>query len=321
MLAMQTVEAALQITRAIERSAPVAPLTKPDASPVTVADFSVQGLVAARLSHHFASDDLVAEEDADALRRPGGADLRARVLHVVRQVDPAIELDDLLDGIDRGRAHAGRRFWALDPVDGTKGLLRGGQYVIALALVVDGVVELGVLGCPRLSGSDGGSTSPEPVRGEGGLAVAVRGRGSWWSASGRASLSRLSVSGVDDPKKARVLRSFEAAHGDVARFDRTLVVLGVDTPPILMDSQAKHVVLAGGRADLLLRFPAAAGGPDAIWDQAAGSLMVEEAGGRVTDLGGHRLDFSAGRHLRRNDGVVASNGLLHDAVLDAVRSS
>jgi tRNA nucleotidyltransferase (CCA-adding enzyme) len=86
-----------------------------------------------------------------------------------------------------------------------------------------------------------------------------------------------------------------------------------------MDSQAKHVVIASGGADVLLRFPSEKGGHDAIWDQAAGSLLIEEAGGRVTDLRGRTLDFSAGRHLLYNEGLIASNGLLHDAALAAVR--
>jgi hypothetical protein len=57
----------------------------------------------------------------------------------------------------------------------------------------------------------------------------------------------------------------------------------------------------------------------AIWDQAAGALLVEEAGGRVSDLHGLPLDFTTGRHLLRNTGLIASNGLLHDAVLGVVR--
>jgi 3'(2'), 5'-bisphosphate nucleotidase len=88
-----------------------------------------------------------------------------------------------------------------------------------------------------------------------------------------------------------------------------------------MDSQAKHVVIASGSADVLLRFPSATGVHEAIWDQAAGSLLIEEAGGRVTDLLGQTLDFSAGRRLSHNRGLVVSNGLLHDALLTAVRRS
>jgi 3'-phosphoadenosine 5'-phosphosulfate (PAPS) 3'-phosphatase len=86
-----------------------------------------------------------------------------------------------------------------------------------------------------------------------------------------------------------------------------------------MDSQAKHAVIASAAADVLLRFPTQRGVHDAIWDQAAGSVIIEEAGGCVTDLAGRRLDFSAGRYLSRNAGLVATNGVLHDAVLNAVR--
>jgi 3'(2'), 5'-bisphosphate nucleotidase len=82
-----------------------------------------------------------------------------------------------------------------------------------------------------------------------------------------------------------------------------------------MDGQAKQVLLAAGAAELLMRIPMDPDYREAIWDQAAGSLLVEEAGGRVTDLEGSPLDFTTGRRLLRNRGLVASNCLLHDAVL------
>jgi 3'(2'), 5'-bisphosphate nucleotidase len=86
-----------------------------------------------------------------------------------------------------------------------------------------------------------------------------------------------------------------------------------------MDSQAKHAVIAAGQAELLIRLPATREFRDTIWDQAAGSLIVEEAGGRVTDLHGIPLDFAAGRRLARNEGVLASNGRIHATVVDAIR--
>jgi len=49
-------------------------------------------------------------------------------------------------------------------------------------------------------------------------------------------------------------------------------------------------------------------------------LVVEEAGGRVTDLRGQPLDFTRGRQLTANFGVLASNGQLHQAALDAIRA-
>ena len=59
---------------------------------------------------------------------------------------------------------------------------------------------------------------------------------------------------------------------------------------------------------------------ETIWDHAAGSLIVEEAGGRVTDLQGVALDFTTGRKLTKNRGIIATNGPFHDQVLDAVKS-
>jgi len=86
-----------------------------------------------------------------------------------------------------------------------------------------------------------------------------------------------------------------------------------------MDSQAKHVTVAAGASDLQIRFPPHPEFHDAVWDQAAGSLLIEEAGGQITDLAGSPLDFTTGRRLRRNTGMVASNGFLHSAALEGIR--
>ena len=87
-----------------------------------------------------------------------------------------------------------------------------------------------------------------------------------------------------------------------------------------MDSQAKYALLASGKAELFLRPPPpeSPGEGAKIWDHAAGSLIVHEAGGRVTDLDGRPLDFGSGRTLSRNRGVVASNGRIHDEALSVL---
>jgi 3'(2'), 5'-bisphosphate nucleotidase len=129
------------------------------------------------------------------------------------------------------------------------------------------------------------------------------------------------VSSQGDAAAARVLRSFEEQHGDWARFDRALRFLGSKVPPLPMDSQAKHVALAAGAGDLLIRFPPQRDFRDAIWDCAAGSILIEEAGGRVTDVAGRTFDFTTGRRLLRNEGLLASNGLLHDTALAAIQNT
>jgi 3'(2'), 5'-bisphosphate nucleotidase len=119
------------------------------------------------------------------------------------------------------------------------------------------------------------------------------------------------------------LRSFEADHTDVAKLDQIAAILGVREPPLRMDSQAKSLLLAAGEGELIFRLlsPRRPDYTERIWDQAAGALLVEEAGGRVTDLAGEALDFRAGRTLERNIGVLASNGWLHEAALEAIRQA
>jgi 3'(2'), 5'-bisphosphate nucleotidase len=329
-LAAETVRDAVGFVRTVQDTSPRA-LTKADASLVTVVDFALQALLASRLERDFPGDPIVAEEDATALRVPAADALAREVVEVVKQVVPGANPEQVLTWIDRGRGTCGYRFWTLDPIDGTKGLLRGGQYVIALALVIDGQVQIAVIGCPRLLVTTGLDSSAVPVDSlaravvvsleddtDGGVVVAVRDRGAWWMSLRGGVLMRLSVSTETNPTRARALHSYEAGHADVRQFHRTLQTLGTHAPPILMDSQAKHVLLAAGAAELLLRLPIDRAYHEAIWDQAAGSLIIEEAGGRVTDIEGRSLDFTTGRRLLRNTGLVASNSLLHEAVLDVI---
>ena len=73
-------------------------------------------------------------------------------------------------------------------------------------------------------------------------------------------------------------------------------------------------------AALYLRLPSKkyADYREKIWDHAAGALIVEEAGGRVTDMNGRDLDFASDYRMRDNRGVVVSDGLRHAAALEAL---
>jgi 3'(2'), 5'-bisphosphate nucleotidase len=136
------------------------------------------------------------------------------------------------------------------------------------------------------------------------------------------TFTELSVSERGDPTQARVLRSFAAEHTDTDKVDQLTASLGTSYPPILMDSAAKYAILAAGGGDLLFRLisPQKPEYVESIWDQAVGYLLVTEAGGRVSDLTGRDLDFSCGRKLHANVGVLASNGLLHAVALEALKA-
>jgi 3'(2'), 5'-bisphosphate nucleotidase len=332
-LALEAVIRAAGLCRQVQ-SEMVRPLTsqKPDRSPVTVADYGSQAIVCRSLAAAFPDDPIVAEEKSAALRRPDEAKMLKFVTRYVRRVLPGAAPTDICDWIDHGQAAPAARFWALDPVDGTKGFLRGDQYAVALALIVDGQVQVGALACPNLTpdsspekGEENGSLPCSYGGGQGGggvVFVAVRGQGAaMLPLDGGGPPRLIHVASLADPAAARFAESFEATHSDQATQEALARALGI-TRVLRMDSQAKYGIVARGEAALYLRLPS----PDApdyrekIWDHAAGALLVEEAGGRVTDALGVDLDFSAGKKLFRNRGVIASNGQLHEAILSALAS-
>jgi 3'(2'), 5'-bisphosphate nucleotidase len=317
--AIQIVRQASKLVKLVQAELITPALTKDDRSPVTVADFASQALVGRALTETFPDDPLVGEEGSSDLRKPEGQLSLEQITQFVSSFAPEATSDRICEWIDRGAGHTASRYWTLDPIDGTKGFLRGDQYAVALALISDGQVQIGVLGCPNIK--DG--YQPD-AGGPGTLAVAVRGEGAWiTSLEGDSSnLHRVNVSNTTNPAHARLLRSFESGHTNINQIDFLSEELGVAVEPVRMDSQAKYMLLAVGKGELYLRLlsPKQPDYREKIWDQAAGSLIVEEAGGKVSDLNGKDLDFTAGRKLHNNRGILASNSYLHGKALQALQA-
>ncbi|MCJ7703214.1 MAG: 3'(2'),5'-bisphosphate nucleotidase [Anaerolineales bacterium] len=311
--AIEAVRTASTLVKMIQAEMVSPALTKDDRSPVTVADFAAQALVGHLLTESFPQDALIGEEDSATLRTPGESSTLERITSFMDRFVPGATPGLVCDWIDRGSAEAAPRYWTLDPIDGTKGFLRGDQYAVAQALFYAGQVQVGVLGCPKLALGDT----------EGVVLAAARGQGTWMTAiEGESHFRQVQVSPQVDPTQARLLRSFESGHTNVSQIDIFAQELGVTTDPVRMDSQAKYAVLAAGGGEIYLRLLSAnrLDYREKIWDQAAGSIVIEEAGGRVTDLQGKHLDFSRGRTLAQNRGICATNGVLHAQTLAALKA-
>ena len=319
--ALESVRRAAALAAAIQGEMVSEALTKDDRSPVTVADFAAQAVVGNLLERTFPGELLVGEERAEVLRSPQEQKTLERITAFVSRVIPGITPEGVCDSIDRGVDEPGENYWTLDPIDGTKGFLRRAQYACALAYVERGQVVLGVLGCPNLT-----PDLQESAEGGGSLLIASRGAGSWIASLDadldESGFRRLAVSSQSDPGEARLLRSYESGHTDGDLVDAFQVELGGKADPVRMDSQSKYALLASGKGEIYLRLlsPSKPNYREKIWDQAAGSIIVEEAGGKVTDLDGKQLDFGQGRTLRNNRGICASNGILHDRALLALRA-
>jgi 3'(2'), 5'-bisphosphate nucleotidase len=321
--ALMAVRMATRVCRAVQAGIAPDALEKRDRSPVTVADYASQAAVCHVLAAMFPRDPVVGEENADDLRDAQGEVFRSRVQLELAAIDVHGDDRTILGWIDHGAADvadpATQRFWTLDPIDGTKGFLRKEQYAISLALIEQGAVRLGVLACPNLFAKPGDDTR------RGVMFYAVRGGGtaSDWIDGSSVDRGRwkLRVSSTRDPVETRFCESVESGHTSHGWSSRVAVQLGTTAEPLRLDSQAKYATVARGEADVYLRLPTRPGYREKIWDHAGGTIVVEEAGGRVTDVDGQPLDFTRGRELSANRGVVVTNGTLNTAVLDAVRAT
>jgi len=315
---IDAVRQAGRLVRRVQREMVSPALTKNDRSPVTVGDFAAQALVASMLQRLFPADPLVAEENAAALMSETDHETLTQVTAFVSSVIGEVGPEEVCRLINRGNSDGAARFWTLDPIDGTKGFLRGEQYAVALALIEKGEVTLGALGCPNLN-----PRGEQDMGGAGSVFVAKRGEGTWVSTldDDSSSFERVLVSKNAEITTARLLSSVESGHTNRGKIDELVEDLNIQAEPVRMDSQAKYAVLASGGGELLVRLlsPSMPNYEEKIWDQAAGAIVVEEAGGRVTDLQGQILDFSQGRTLAKNRGVLVSNGHLHDAVLEGLK--
>jgi 3'(2'), 5'-bisphosphate nucleotidase len=339
-VAQLAVQRASILTKKVFHEKAKGTISKDDASPVTIGDFGAQALIIHAIKKNFPDDEVVGEEEASTLRE--NSKLAEQIWALVdgtRLSDESAEKilggpieskGAMLDAIDAGNSAGGNkgRIWALDPIDGTKGFLRGGQYAVCLALMVDGDVKVGVLGCPNLPLDNSALLTAESgvdqtdTEGKGVLFAAVEGHGATSSPLGTAGLEKsqpIHMRPAIDLTQATFCESVEAGHSSHGDQHEIATKLGITKASVRMDSQAKYGSIARGAGDIYLRLPVRADYQEKIWDHAAGDLIVREAGGQVTDTLGRRLDFSKGRTLAENKGVVAAPKAVHGKVLEAVK--
>ncbi|WCJ26921.1 3'(2') 5'-bisphosphate nucleotidase [Euphorbia peplus] len=331
-------------------------LEKIDETPVTVADFGVQALISLELSKSFPSIPLVAEEDSGYLRANNLVDA---VVTVVTDKASAnnkpLEDDDVLEAIDRGGKNATvyctkpATYWVLDPIDGTKGFVKGNRalYVVGLALVVEGEIVLGVMGCPNwvddisYKSSSNCQGNENIISKFGVVMVAHAGCGTWTrglldildrSAKAQDGWTKCIVDRCDSVPKARFCTTERQKWEGLplsALFSGTYDPESVGNKEVLLlsmccGSLSKYLMVASGRASVYIQ----ATRPTKIiqaWDHAVGIICVHEAGGKVSDWEGTEIDFGADQTARRvlypSGGFLVTNGNIHAQLLDMLAST
>ena len=184
--------------------------------------------------------------------------------------------------------HEGRQ-WVIDPIDGTKNFVRGVPvWATLISLLVDGEPVVGVISAPALARRW--------------YAAAESGA---WRSFNSGSPKKLSVSGVESLTDASL--SFSSLEGWAERGLReNFIALSDETWRLRgYGDFFSYCLVAEGAVDI------AAEPEVSLWDLAALSVLVTEAGGRFTSL--------AGEDGPHGGDAIATNGLLHDAALGAIR--
>lgn len=309
---------AMRISKTIQEELTCADsITKPDKSPVTIADFTAQAIICRILNENFPGIHIVAEESSDALKKPENEETLKKILHYItidEKIKKILNEENLFQSVDLGcKEPIDNMFWTLDPIDGTKGFLRREQFAIALALIVKGEVKLGILGCPNLILQESESSS-------GCLLHAKKGKGAKLLEVEIGKRKNIGISSIFNTEKMRFVESYVSSHSNMEMQLQIARILKMKRDPVRMDSQVKYGVVAAGNAEIYLRIPHPKT-PDyreKIWDHAAGSIILEEAGGVVTDIFGKKLDFSRGKTLKDNRGIFASVPSIHDRILGII---
>jgi histidinol-phosphatase len=246
--------------------------------------------------------ELADAADAITLSRFGAVDLAVESkpdLTPVSDADVAVEQairstlaarrpEDAVLGEEDGETGTGPRRWVIDPVDGTKNFVRGVPvWASLIALQEDGVVTAGVVSAPALGRR-------------------------WWAARGLgahtggslASSRRLRVSAVTELADASVAYSSLTGWEEQGRLPGLLQLSRDVWRTRAYGDFWSHMMVAEGAVDASFE-------PEvSLWDLAPLQVVVEEAGGRFTDL--------SGRAGPDGGSAVCSNGLLHDRVLAAL---
>ncbi|CAF1707281.1 SAL2 phosphatase-like isoform X1 [Brassica napus] len=306
--------------------------TKSDRTPVTAADFGSQALVSIVLERELqpATFSLVAEEETGELRKQGSEVFLEGITKLVKDTlaseesyadSPPLSTEDVLNAIDCGKSEGGCSgyHWVLDPIDGTRGFVRGEQYAVGLALLVEGKVVLGVMACPNLPlASAVGETDMSSKENVGCLFFATAGLGAYVQpVEGHSLPQKVRVSSNENLEEAKFLESY---HKPIPIHSSIAEKLGITALPVRMDSQAKYAAVSRGDAEIYLRFTLC-GHRETIWDHAPGFIITTEAGGVVCDAAGKSLDFSKGKYLDHKTGIIVTTKKLKPCVLKAVREA
>jgi len=350
---LEVLYGALQVSSRLSRQILSQPakgvVQKEDFSPVTIADFAIQALLACTVKAAFPGDTVVGEENASQLRND--LYLLEHVYELLRWVagdghteeasqrkamlppgvtvpDSRERMCDLIDECGEESPSERGRCWVFDPIDGTKTYVKGELYAVNAALLVDGKQQLGMVACPNLSAGASAPLSNASTAKEGCVVYAIKGEGAYVRSLEGSPADILDAKRLPDHSESLSLADVKfvtcitGVDSALANVNETLATrLGVDYPNCdLLPWVLRWTTLALGLGNTTVWVYKKKERRGKAWDHAGAMLLFEETGGKVTDVHGKDIDLSVGRTMDSNFGFVAAPSGLHSKVLAEVHT-
>jgi len=237
-------------------------------------------------------DFSVSEKDGGEPVTKADTDSDAVIREMLQSVGYPILSEESADDLARLSAD---KVWIVDPLDGTADFIRRtGEFSIMIALVRDGIPIAGIIYQPT----------------EQRLYVAEKGIGAF---AQQGDFKELRVNAVADLGAARAITS---RHHFQESEQKLLERLGVTLFVPKGSAGLKVADIAAGGAELYFTVT----NKIKQWDTAAAHCLIHEAGGSMTSMKGAPLVYNT-KDVHHEDGIVASNGAIHQLVVDAYRTS
>ena len=286
-----------------------APFYKIDNTPVTLADYGSQIIILFQLINQFSLDSFISEENLSELYKHKKQQV-TEICKLVRYIFPEINIKDILSHESKVHPY-GKRVWVIDPLDGTKGFIYNRQFSVAIALIENNKIKLGILACPKIN-----KLNSIKYNDEGGYTFfAEQGKGAFFISAHNKLIQKININNKVKNVNVLYAESFDSSHINKQIHDQVANLLHIKDHVVKVDSQIKYALVASGDVSFYLRFPRHRDYKEYIWDHAAGQAIVEEAGGTVTDVFGNKIAYEKSNKLSKNFGIVASHGWIHDDIV------
>jgi HAL2 family 3'(2'),5'-bisphosphate nucleotidase len=335
LLAIEAVRIGSRIAQKAQAECSISPTIKHDSSPVTAADFAVQACITYILKQSYPEMKLLAEEDDENFKELSD-EVKNKVVSLVSaeipQVNTIDKVEELICKGSFGKSKEDKPpCFVLDPIDGTKGFLRGEQYAICLGfLEADGKASMGVLGCPNMPKHffDKDSETADSPRGF--LFEARFGQGARIRTLFPANEVEKSLILMNLPNDLKPLatssdhvifaESYEKSHmkGELPQvLFKEFDIHDEEKEVLRIDSQVKFAALARGDAHAYFRFVPF---DLCIWDVLPGYCLLTEAGGRVTQKRGEPINFLLGRTIKSDNLIATCFGYeeVHERMIQSI---